>query len=175
MNILLTTYWGLPHTGGVALYISQLKLGLERLGHNVDVLCRFPDGSGYKILNQEREIPRSVITPLVVPHMETYFRHRLPGIDPLIQEAEIERYCFEVGAAYLGVDSYDLIHAQDVISARAISRIKHPRTTLVTTIHGYLAKEWFYGLEAQGQLNDMNRRRMLWYYASHREQLGIMS
>ncbi|MCY9668256.1 glycosyltransferase family 4 protein [Paenibacillus alginolyticus] len=175
MNILLTTFWGLPQAGGVDLYISQLKLGLERRGHHVDVLSRLPDGSGYTVLNQKRVIPRSVITSLVTPHMETYFQYHLPEIDPLIREAEVERYCFEAGAAYLDIHSYDLIHAQDVISARALSRIKHPRTALVTTIHGYLAKEWFYGLEAQGVLKDMNRRRMLWHYASHREQLGIMS
>lgn len=175
MKILLATFWGLPHVGGVDLYIRQLKLGLEQRGHEVDILCRFPDGSGYSILNKRRNLPRKSVYPLVESNVKTYFKECLSGLDPLIQDAESEQYCYEVGAAYLGVDSYDLIHAQDVISARALARIKRPQTALVTTIHGYLAGEWFHSLLRQGDLEDPGRRERLWQYAAERERLGLNS
>ncbi|RAP76801.1 glycosyltransferase family 4 protein [Paenibacillus montanisoli] len=175
MKILLATFWGLPHIGGVDLYIRQLKLGLEQRGHKVDILCRYPDGSGYSILNHNRHLPRSSVYSLVDSNVKAYFKESLSGLDPLVQDAEVEQYCYEVGAAYLGVDSYDLIHAQDVISARALARIRRPQTALVTTIHGYLAGEWFLSLKRQGVLNDSERRERLWHYAVKREQLGLDS
>ncbi|WP_308633960.1 glycosyltransferase family 4 protein [Paenibacillus silvisoli] len=173
MKILLATFWGLPHVGGVDLYIRQLKLGLEQRGHKVDILCRFPDGSGYSILNKRRHLPRKAVYSLVESNVKTYFKKNLPGLEPIIQDAEIEQYCYEMGAAYLGVDSYDLIHAQDVISARALSRIKRPLTALVTTIHGHLAGEWFISLLREGHLENPERRERLWQYAVMREQLGL--
>ncbi|SEN04395.1 glycosyltransferase family 4 protein [Paenibacillus sp. OV219] len=175
MKILLATFWGLPHVGGVDLYIRQLKLGLEQHGHQVDILCRYPDGSGYSILNKRRHLPRKSIYSLVESKIKTYFKESLSGLDPIIQDAEMEQYCYELGAAYLGVDSYDLIHAQDVISARALFRIKRPQTALVTTIHGHLAGEWFLSLLRQGDLENPERKERLWQYAVLREQLGLNS
>ncbi|SFS88115.1 glycosyltransferase family 4 protein [Paenibacillus sp. BC26] len=173
MKILLATFWGLPHVGGVDLYVRQLKLGLEQRGHKVDILCRFPDGSGYSILNKRRHLPRKSVYSLVESNVKTYFKESLPGLDPIIRDAETEQYCYEVGAAYLGVDSYDIIHAQDVISARALSRIKRPLSALVTTIHGHLAGEWFLSLLRQGDLENPERRERLWQYAVMREQIGL--
>ncbi|AZN40333.1 glycosyltransferase family 4 protein [Paenibacillus albus] len=175
MKILLATFWGLPHVGGVDLYIRQLKLGLEQRGHQVDILCRYPDGSGYSILNKQRHLPRKSLYSSVESNIKTYFRENLTGLDPIIQDAETEQYCYELGAAYLGVDSYDLIHAQDVISARALFRIKRPQTALVTTIHGHLAGEWFLSLLRQGDLENPQRKERLWQYAVMREQLGLNS
>ncbi|MGU3472548.1 glycosyltransferase family 4 protein [Paenibacillus sp. D51F] len=173
MKILLATFWGLPHVGGVDLYIRQLKLGLEQRGHQVDILCRYPDGSGYSILNKRRHLPRKSVKSLVESNVKAYFQESLSGLDPIILDAETEKYCYELGAAYLGVDSYDLIHAQDVISARALFRIKSPQTALVTTIHGHLAGEWFLTLLRQGDLENPERKERLWQYAVMREQLGL--
>lgn len=175
MKILLATFWGLPHVGGVDLYIRQLKLGLEQRGYQVDILCRYPDGSGYSILNKGRHLPRISVKPLVESNVKSYFQENLSGLDPIIQDAETEQYCYELGAAYLGVDSYDLIHAQDVISARALFRIKRPQTALVTTIHGHLAMEWFLSLPREGVLENPERKERLWQYAVMREQLGLNS
>ena len=42
--------------------------------------------------------------------------------DPLLAHYELNRYAFEMAAAYLGVDHYDVIHAQDPVAAVAIKR-----------------------------------------------------
>ncbi len=43
MKILLVTYWFVPHIGGVNTYLNVLKQGLEKLGHQVDILAHHPD------------------------------------------------------------------------------------------------------------------------------------
>ncbi|WP_277567560.1 glycosyltransferase family 4 protein [Cohnella ginsengisoli] len=164
----------MPHIGGVDLYVRQLKNGLERRGHKVDILSRLPDGSGYSLLNKGAAVLRSAIHPLVEANAKGYFEDHIPDLDPLIQELEIERYAYELGAAYFDVGSYDLIHAQDIISAKALSRIKKPDTALVTTIHGYWAGEWFLTLREQRMLDDPARRERLWQYAGFREQSGLI-
>lgn len=173
MKILLATYWGLPHIGGVDLYVRQLKNGLERRGHKVDILCRLPDGSGYSLLNKYKVVLRSAIYPIVEAKVKGYFEDYFPALDPLIQDMEMERYAYELGAAYFDVSSYDLIHAQDIISAKALHRIKKPDTALVTTIHGYWAGEWFLSLQEQRLLDDPVRKQRLWQYAGFREQSGL--
>jgi len=174
MKILLATYWTLPHIGGVDLYIRQLQNGLERRGHKVDIFCRLPDGSGYSLLNKNKVVLRSAIHPLVKANVKGYFEDHCPALDPLIQEMEVERYAYELGAAYFDVSAYDLIHAQDIISAKALSRIKKPNTAMVTTIHGHWTGEWFLTLQDQRLLDDPGRKQRLWQYASFREQSGLI-
>lgn len=62
-------------------------------------------------------------------------------IEGYIADLEQRVYCYELAALYLDVSQYDIIHAQDVLSARAISRIIPPGVPLVTTIHGHYSRE----------------------------------
>jgi glycosyltransferase involved in cell wall biosynthesis len=43
MKVLLSTYFYLPHVGGVSTYVDVLKQELERMGHEVDVFAHHPD------------------------------------------------------------------------------------------------------------------------------------
>lgn len=57
---------------------------------------------------------------------------------------ELERYHFEMAVASCGLNQYDVIHTQDVVSTRAISRVKPGKVRLIATLHGCLTKEFLH-------------------------------
>ncbi|WP_391205239.1 glycosyltransferase family 4 protein [Psychrobacillus sp. L4] len=140
LKILLATYWSIPHLGGVWSYMRQLRNKLEMLGHEVDVLGYDEDNLNVHMVNQNKKIDREKLLPLLQAKMnkESYpeiYEHKL------IEYTEFQRYVFELGAAYFGLDKYDLIHTQDVISTACINRVRPRNVTLVATIHGSIARE----------------------------------
>ncbi|MBJ6362062.1 glycosyltransferase family 4 protein [Paenibacillus sp. GCM10012307] len=146
MKILLATYWPVPHLGGVWPYMEQLKMGLEALGHEVDLLG-YGDVSGnlVYIVNQGRQIDTDPLLPVLKAKLR-------PDLYPvlyehvLIEYTEFRRYAYELAVAYLGIESYDVIHTQDIFSTVAIDRIRHSHTALVASIHGCVAHEMRYHL-----------------------------
>lgn len=140
MKILLATYWPIPHVGGVWIYLQQLASKLESYGHEVDILGYDEENLSVGLYNQGRVIQREKIIPIInaninesnYPEMYTNF---------LVRWTEMQRYVYELSAAYFGLDKYDLIHTQDVISTYCISRVKPKDTPLVATIHGSVAHE----------------------------------
>lgn len=76
----------------------------------------------------------------------SYVNHRLmkayPHMvhNPWVYHAESNRYLFEQGAKNVDLSKYDLIHAQDVICAVALSRLKPVNVPLVTSIHGFVGR-----------------------------------
>lgn len=174
MRILLATYWGLPSVGGLEKYVLQLKRGLEARGHEVDIFSRMPDDSGFHILNKGWILNKSYLVSMISAKADTYFARHLPGLDQEVKYMEIDKYCFEAAAAYFRPATYDIIHTQDVISARAFARIRHSHTALVSTIHGCLSTESLARLQAVGILNDNYRKTPLWYYYGFVEHFGII-
>jgi len=172
MRILIACSWSLPHAGGVNTYVNQLTKGLQRAGHHVDIFSLTPDGQGFHIPGKNLFIDKSNLKSLITYQTNTYMHHHLPGIDPWIEQSEIERYYIEAAAMYFDLSDYDVIHAQDIISAHALSRVKPPHIPLVTTIHGCLTKEWFVKLNELG-LMDQNTNTPLWRYSALREYLGV--
>ncbi|MFB5761704.1 glycosyltransferase family 4 protein [Paenibacillus medicaginis] len=140
MNILLATYWPIPHLGGVWPFMLQVKRRLEQLGHTVDLFGNGPDSPKYYIVNQERELSKEFILPMLQRKLNEN-ANPLLNMDPWVRNVELDRYCLELSAAYFGLDHYDIIHAQDVISALAMSRVKSKHTALVANVHGSLASE----------------------------------
>ncbi|MTH52043.1 glycosyltransferase [Bacillus mangrovi] len=168
MKILLATYWAIPHLGGVWNYMVQTKGYLEALGHEVDLLGYGADNTYIHMVNQDRKIKKEDLLPLVAARVS---KQEYPEIyeNSLVEYTEIHRYCFELGAAYLGLDGYDIIHTQDVLAATCIERVKPAETPLVATLHGsvaheirrqlktihkspnaYIAKEYYDALERMG-------------------------
>ncbi|QGQ95499.1 glycosyltransferase family 1 protein [Paenibacillus psychroresistens] len=140
MRILLATFWIIPHVGGVWNYMGQLKKKLELLGHEVDILG-FGEGNKYVyIVNEHRKVKRSKLIPLVEkkqgkkPYPENY-------ADPVVKYCEVESRVFELAAAYLGLDKYEVIHTQDVLSTVCLKRVKPSGTALVATLHGCVSHE----------------------------------
>lgn len=171
MNILIVCSWALPHAGGINTYVNQLKQGLRLAGHTVDVFSPTPDGQGFYIPERVLFLEKSRIYPLIESKTNRFLDLTIPGVDPIIKHSEAERYCIEIAARYFGLDGYDLIHAQDIVSAHAFSRIKPVRTALVSTFHGCLAKEWFVKLKEMG-LPEQDSNSPLWRYSALRETIG---
>ncbi|WP_028561933.1 glycosyltransferase family 4 protein [Paenibacillus pinihumi] len=147
MKILLATYWHVPHLGGVWPYMEQLKMKLEALGHEVDLLGYGDEaGSFVHIANKGQRIETSHFLPMLRAKLNSGL---YPAIHEhvLIEYTEFRRYAYELSVAYLGIESYDVIHTQDIFSTISINRIRHPRTAQVATIHGCVAHEMRYHLE----------------------------
>jgi len=140
LKILLATYWPVPHLGGVWNYMEQLKKKLERLGHEVDILGYDEENMNVHIENESRKIEREKILPLLKAKLN---KQNYPAIyaNKLVEYTEFQRYVYELGAVYLGLEKYDIIHTQDVISTSCINRVKPENTALVATLHGSVAHE----------------------------------
>jgi len=173
MRILLATYWGLPHVGGVYQYVTQLRQGLEQQGHSVDIFCKFPDDSGYYLMGTDYAIHKSRVQPMMSAKADTCLANRLPLLDQWIKDLEIEKYCYEAAAVTIRPNAYDLIHTQDIISTRAFKRVTKQRVPIVATIHGCLAKETF------NRARQISSERMfsdaVWTYLGLSESLGVSS
>jgi glycosyltransferase involved in cell wall biosynthesis len=140
MKILLATYWPIPHVGGVWSYMVQLQKKLESLGHEVDMLGYDEDNISVYLVNENRKVDSDKILPLLEAKItqQTY-----PAIyaNDLVKYTEFHRYVYELSSAYFGLDKYDVIHTQDVISTACIDRVRPKGTTLVATLHGSVAHE----------------------------------
>ncbi|MFB6467608.1 glycosyltransferase family 4 protein [Cytobacillus sp. Hz8] len=153
MKILLATYWDVPHLGGVWNYMVQLKNKLEQLGHEVDLLGYGDENNSVHIVNEGRKISKEKILPLLQAKINP---QNYPAIyaNKLVEYTEFQRYVFELGAAYLGLDKYDLIHTQDVISTACINRIRPKSTPLVSTLHGSVAHEIRHQIDSYHKSNN---------------------
>ncbi|MBO8163616.1 MAG: glycosyltransferase family 4 protein [Brevibacillus sp.] len=147
MRILLATYWGLPHVGGVWAYVEALRRSLEKQGHQVDIFASHASQQSYYLLNTAQTVDKQPIVDLVSPLIRQYYRGHAPALSAILAQHEIERSCFEVAAMCFDLDRYDLIHTQDVISTRALWRVKPEGVPLVATIHGCLAEEYLTHLD----------------------------
>ncbi|MFC4769240.1 glycosyltransferase family 4 protein [Effusibacillus consociatus] len=169
MKILLATYWTLPHTGGLSGYVYQLKEELERLGHEVDVFGHHPSYLHYHMPNLNRFIEKQQIWDVVSEKMGNFHNQYYPELDPWIKQMEMERYSFELAAAFCKLHNYDLIHTQDIVATLALSRVKPKHIPLVATIHGCFTKEFLlYGMIKQ--VGDIT-----WQYSILQEYLGTRS
>lgn len=170
MKILLATYWLLPHVGGVWAFMSQLRRRLEAMGHEVDLLGHTPDYSGYHIVGTGRYFAKSQVMPLLKSKLsQAYYLQ-----DPAIRQYELDRYCLELAAASFGLARYDLIHTQDVFSARALARVKPKRTPLVAHIHGSVAHELRAHFRAHPELG-IGEQSPAWRYCHAIEYYGASS
>lgn len=173
MKILLATYWLLPHLGGVWPYMNQIKQKLEAMGHSVDLMGNSPDFTKFHMVSDHREIAKDVLRPLLFAKLNAAASPSLHA-DRWVYETEIDRYCMELAAAYFGLEQYDLIHTQDVISTRALSRVKPKRTPLVANIHGSIAREVLLAVYHQNPNSEL-RKLPIWNYYRTMEYYGATS
>jgi len=140
MKILLATHWLIPHVGGVWNFMQQLQGRLERLGHEVDLLGNSPDYTKIHIVNRGKELAKESILPMLNAKLNS---QTAPGLNQhyTIRHYEFERYYMELAAAYFGMGSYDIIHTQDSLSTRSLSRVKPKGTPLISHVHGSVARE----------------------------------
>ncbi|MCL6627261.1 glycosyltransferase family 4 protein [Alicyclobacillus shizuokensis] len=169
MRILLATYWYLPHVGGVSTYVYNLKNELERMGHEVDILAHHPDMQKYYMPNSGRYFEKSKVKDLIYEKVLGFYNQQLSQVDSWIRWREIERYSYEAAATVFGLTKYDLIHTQDIVSTRALWRVKPKHVPLIATIHGCLATQYLIAGEVQ------ERNTLAWSYAAMEEYYGATS
>jgi glycosyltransferase involved in cell wall biosynthesis len=169
VKILLATYWHLPHVGGVSTYVYDLRRKLERMGHEVDILAHYPDMQKYYMPNNGKFLEKQKVRDLIYEKVLGFYNQHLPQVDPWIRWREIERYCYETAATFFNLTKYDLIHTQDIISTRALWRVKPMHVPLIATIHGCLATEYLISGEIQ------ERNTLPWTYAAAEEYYGATS
>ncbi|MBY0014730.1 glycosyltransferase family 4 protein [Paenibacillus typhae] len=174
MRILLVTYWGLTNLGGIWTYMKQLSDKLAQQGHEVTLMGSHVDSNTLYLLDRDAYFDK-----------KAYYSSLLPYLDPLqfphlhqehgIFSFELGRYVFEGGAAALGLEQYDVIHAQDPISAYALRRVMKKAVPLVASMHGAIARESYYeyrGLEP-GLTREEYEKRPIWSYFRRMEQLAV--
>lgn len=140
MRILLATFWLVPHVGGVWKFMSQLKERLEAMGHEVDVMGNSPDYAKFHMPNRGWELSKEAVRPMLLSKLDAAHTPSMHA-DSLIHSYELDRYTMELSALYFGLDRYDIIHTQDVFSARALSRVKPPHVPLIAHLHGSVSEE----------------------------------
>lgn len=166
MKILLTSFWYMPMTGGIGTYLSNLKDGLKYLGHEVDIFGQQSGVHGYYTLNDTSILPKQTVRQEVARAFNPYLRHFAPETPARIKVLEINRYSFELAAAYFNLEQYDLIHCQDVISAQALHRVKPASVPLITTIHGCYTYELYL-------TRVLTKKDLNWQYQAAQEFLGV--
>jgi glycosyltransferase involved in cell wall biosynthesis len=141
MKILLATYWTVPHLGGVWSYMLQLKEKLESLQHEVDLLGYGDNAGSYvHLVNKNEKLHTDKLLPLL-KEMLNESTYPAMYMNELVKYTEFRRYVYELSAAYFGLESYDVIHTQDVISTACISRVRPKKAALVASIHGSVAHQ----------------------------------
>ncbi|MCQ6282559.1 glycosyltransferase family 4 protein [Bacillus sp. EB600] len=118
------------------MYIDQLKRGLEKKGHHVDILAKHPNLNGYYLVNHGKFISCDKLNKLINSCFNGYLSARVPIAK------EKSNHCFELAASYFNLEDYDIIHTQDIFSTRLLSRVKPKNTPLIASIHGCIATEY---------------------------------
>ncbi|MGF2617899.1 glycosyltransferase family 4 protein [Rossellomorea vietnamensis] len=175
MKILLATVYPLPGGGGIWSFVSNLRNSLERNGHTVDILSTDEKNTKVKILNSGVEVKFDT-------HQDAV-NHKLQTALPDIPQAsfkyfwEKHRSLFEAAVSEISMEAYDIIHAQDITAALAISAIKPPSVPLVTSVNGYLGGEIFFEWKFQ---NPGKTDEQIWsmpelLYSQEIERLGCQA
>lgn len=159
----------MPHVGGLSAYVNVLKQELESRGHQVDVFAHHPDMNKYYMSNNGRFLDKAKIKDPIYDKIYGYYETHMKHVDPWIRWRDIERYTFEAAAAAFDLTKYDLIHTQDIVSTRALWRVKPKSTPLIATIHGCLAEEFLY----TGEIT--KKDALKWKFVAAEEFYGCMS
>ncbi|MBA4544329.1 glycosyltransferase family 4 protein [Thermoactinomyces daqus] len=146
MRILLATFWAVPHLGGVWNYMTQLKNKLDSLGHQVDLLGYGHDNNYIHMVTQDRKLAKEMLLPLVYSKLNQQ-NSLIHSQNEVVRYTELQRYCYQIAAFHFGLQNYDVIHTQDVISTGCINGAKPKEVPLVATLHGSVAHEMRYQLK----------------------------
>ncbi|TYS15204.1 glycosyltransferase family 4 protein [Rossellomorea vietnamensis] len=145
MKILLATVYPLPGGGGIWSFVSNLRAEFERKGHTVDVLSTDEKSTKIKILNSSTEVEFDQYQEAVSLNLQKTYPGLLPN--SFIYFWEKHRYLYQAAVSELSLETYDIIHAQDITAALAFSAIKPAGVPLVTSVNGYFSGEIFFHLK----------------------------
>ncbi|MGE5591800.1 MAG: glycosyltransferase family 4 protein [Bacillota bacterium] len=164
LKVLLATHGALSQVSSGSRFIANLQQGLQELGHRADVLS-FQWRKGQLVLTLDGlEADPAPLADAVSDHVSAALAHTLPDVPPVVRRREVRRYAFELAASLLPLECYDILHAQDVVAARALARIGRRRVPVVARFGGWTAEE-------VRRFGD----RSAWRYASFEERMAALS
>ncbi|MEH7384982.1 glycosyltransferase family 4 protein [Bacillus sp. JJ1521] len=169
MKILIITFFPYPDGGGVSTYIQLLHNVLKTMGHEVDILSHNPDRTKYYMPTNGQMTEKNIIWNSLNEKVHQFYQLHFSQTDLGIRSQEIDRYAFEAVLTNYRIIDYDLIHCQDVISARAVQRIVNNKVPIISTIHGALSLE----LLLQGWIK--GKETLMWNYYQEIELSGLTS
>ncbi|WP_275670727.1 glycosyltransferase family 4 protein [Neobacillus notoginsengisoli] len=167
MKILLSSIFSLPSTGGLWTYVTQLKKSLEAAGHSVDIFARHPNLHSFYLFNDSGtrvsfNIPKGKLGLALNKDFE-----KSKEVDPQILKMETLRTVHKEAIEKAGLEQYDLIHAQDILSASAMAGKKPIKTPLILTVHGCYTTEQ----QIAGRIG--KKESPAWNYSARLEHAGI--
>lgn len=123
--------------GGVHTYIQCLRDYLESRGHVVDIIAHQPGmrevyRSGDQWI-EDKWIQKDQLLPAW---------HKQSGGSRWIDGRELEFWAYAEALMRFDLGRYDILHAQDIFSARALRRVKPAAVPLLVTLHGSLYHQW---------------------------------
>ncbi|WP_204552914.1 glycosyltransferase family 4 protein [Bacillus ectoiniformans] len=130
MKILYVTFFEYPHTGGLSNYITSLKNGCQRLGHQADVLAPNQMSQAFK----EQLVPAAA-------EIRKFMNDRYGLVNEKIIKNLSYLYVFELFLKEKHLEDYDLIHAQDLFALFVLARLNQTyQKPLLFTPHGFFTK-----------------------------------
>jgi glycosyltransferase involved in cell wall biosynthesis len=169
MKILIATYFGLPDVGGLNSYVNILKSQLEEHGHKVDIFAHHTSWTKLHLVNTNQIIEKSTLGKVIHSPLNLYYDKQFKHVDSWIRIIEIQRYIYELAVASIDLSQYDLIHTQDIVSTRALARVKPKNVPLIATIHG------FYTYELLNHGHIKSKDTLEWEYMVTAERLAVES
>ncbi len=131
LRILITTYWNYPAVGGLQNYITALKVGLEELGHIVDIIApnQFP-----------KDIGKDYEKKIVKETKQFYINRYGYYSDKIVKENKRLSH-YEMMLRNMNLEKYDIFHAQDRFTANILGRInQYYQKPLLFTPHGFMTQ-----------------------------------
>lgn len=123
MKILLATVYDYPHAGGLSTHVSTLKVGLEALGHQVDVLS-FSD------------VPRW--QQVLLAKGPSWALNKFSKGAGIVWSHRMREWMLHELMRGAKKKGYDVVNAQDPYATLAALRAGYPT---VSTVHGYMTFE----------------------------------
>lgn len=142
MKILLTTIYAYPPRGGLGKYIHELKTGLEQQGHEVDILARHHGDYCLTRLNRQYPLKKKKSGPISNSLVSSNWKGNLAL--KYLKNLRDEAAKFFDAVQLIDLNQYQMIHAQDIISASVMNYYKPSRTPMILTVHGCVTAEYYY-------------------------------
>ena len=144
MRILMVIAFNYPHIGGLSTYVDLLRQGLEEKGHEVEVLSLDPTWNRYQLYKAHKSVPRVWFDRRAKRQFERAYPGMFNRLPDAIKNIEIRRRSLRLAIEHLGVEGYDVVHAQDIMSNLAVATTRMGRhTPLLVTVHGSMTGEHF--------------------------------
>lgn len=137
--------------------MTEVAHELNRKGHEVDVFALHPDGDRFYVKTTNQSQLKQPLLDLASQLVHKSYQLELKRMPSWMIHQEIDRCAYEMAAARIvDFSRYDIIHAQEVLSSLAFSRIKPKHVPLIATLHGCYTWDVSRGLGYASLPDDLN-------------------